>query len=217
MTETSTAPAPGQEVYPDAIGFGFAELIALLNLQHGPAATASAEALRVAGELEDPMILSAGASSLVARGAATVEPDGTLSVSGPVAAVTRALTSADRRMQITLLTPESADSVLTVESPDFRILLQPRAYLSWFAMAQDPDISAAEANFFIMRKHLEDHPDGGATLRRLEDPDGGQLLLKRAGGAWSVGYSGPGTGAIQEIAGLADDQVLERIRSIRKD
>ena len=68
MTETTTAPAAGQEVYPDAIGFGFAELIALLNLQHGPAATASAEALRVANELENPMILSAGASSLVARG-----------------------------------------------------------------------------------------------------------------------------------------------------
>ena len=39
-------------------------------------------------------------------------------------------------------------------------------------MAQDPEISAAEANFFIMRKHLEDHPDGGATLKRLEEPDG---------------------------------------------
>lgn len=218
MTETTTAPVSGgQEVYPDAIGFGFAELIALLNLQHGPAATASAEALRVANELEDPMILSAGASSLVARGAATVEPDGTLSVSGPVAAVTRALTSAERRMEITLLTPDAADSVVTVESPDVRILLQPRAFLSWFAMAQDPQISAAEANFFIMRKHLEDHPDGGATLKRLEEPAGRQLLLKRSGGAWTVGYSGPGTGAIEEIAGLSDDQVLDRIRTIRKD
>ncbi|WCI08413.1 hypothetical protein PJ267_19270 [Arthrobacter sp. OVS8] len=57
----------------------------------------------------------------------------------------------------------------------------------------------------------------GATLKRLEDPDGRQLLLKRAGGSWSVGYSGPGTGTIEEIAGLADDEVLERIRSIRKD
>jgi hypothetical protein len=219
VTETTTAPASasGQEVYPDAIGFGFAELIALLNLQHGPAATASAEALRVANELEDPMILSAGASSLVARGAATVEPDGTLSVSGPVAAVTRALTSAERRMEITLLTPDSADSVLTVESPEFRILLQPRAFLSWFAMAQDPQISAAEANFFIMRKHLEDHPDGGATLKRLDDQQANQLLLKRSGGSWSLGYSGQGTGAIEEIAGLSDDQVLDRIRAIRKD
>lgn len=217
MTETTTAPAPQQEGYPDSIGFGFAELIALLNLDHGPAATASAEALRVAKELEDPMILSAGASSLVARGAAKVEADGTLSVSGPVAAVTRALTSADRRMQITLLTADSADSVLAVESEDYRILLQPRAYFSWFAMAQDPEISPAEANFFIMRKHLEDNPAGGATITRLEDTSGRQLLLKRSGDTWSVGYSVPGTGTIDEIPGLTDGDVLDRIRSIRGD
>lgn len=52
---------------------------------------------------------------------------------------------------------------------------------------------------------------------RLEDPDGRQLLVKRAGGSWSVGYSGPGTGTIEEIAGLADNEVLDRIRSTRKD
>ena len=47
-------------------------------------------------------MISAGASSLVARGLAIVEQDGELSVSGPVAAVTSALTSAVRRMEISL-------------------------------------------------------------------------------------------------------------------
>lgn len=217
MTETTTArPGAGQPVYPDSIGFGFAELVALLNLAHGPAATASAEALRVAKELEDPTVVSAGASSLVARGAATVEPDGTLSVSGPVAAVTRALTTATRRMQIDLLTADSADSVLAVESEDYRILLQPRAFFSWFAMAQDPEITPEQANFFIMRKHLEDNPAGGATLRRLDDASGRQLLLKRAGESWTVGYSTPEAGDIEELTGLGDAEVLDHIRTIRE-
>ncbi len=217
MTETTTVrPGAGQPVYPDSIGFGFAELVALLNLAHGPAATASAEALRVAKELEDPTVVSAGASSLVARGAATVEPDGTLSVSGPVAAVTRALTTATRRMQINLLTADSADSVLAVESEDYRILLQPRAFFSWFAMAQDPEIAPEEANFFIMRKHLEDNPAGGATLRRLDDASGRQLLLKRSGESWTVGYSTPGAGDIDELTGLGDAEVLDHIRTIRE-
>lgn len=220
MTETTTAiPGTREEIYPDSIGFGFAELIVLLNLQRGPAATASAEALRLRKELEDPQLLSAGASSLVARGAATVEPGGELSVAGPVAAVTRALTSATRRMQLTLLTSDTADSVLSVESEDYRILLQPRAYLSWFAMAQKPAISAAEANFFVVRKHLDDNPDGGATIRRLEDASGRQLLIKRSGDGWAIGYSerSAANGPIEEFSGLSDADVLDRIRAIRQD
>ena len=150
-------------------------------------------------------------------GAATVEPGGELSVAGPVAAVTRALTSATRRMQLTLLTADSADSVLSIESEDYRILLQPRAYLSWFAMAQRPDIGAAEANFYVVRKHLEDNPSGGATIRRLED-DGRQLLIKRSGDAWAVGYSDPSAAAaIDEVTGLSDADVLDHIRAIRQD
>ncbi|NYD77022.1 hypothetical protein [Arthrobacter cupressi] len=86
-----------------------------------------------------------GASSLVARGFATVEAGGELSVSGAVAAVTAALTSATRRMEIALLTPDSADSVLSIESGEYKILLQPRAYQSWFAMAQNPAVSPPRA------------------------------------------------------------------------
>ena len=120
-----------------------------------------------------------GASSLVARGFATVEAGGELSVSGPVAAVTAALTSATRRMEIALLAPDSADSVLSIESDDYKILLQPRAYQSWFAMAQNPAVSPAEGNFHVIRRHLEDNPAGGATIRRREVPAGRMLLLKR--------------------------------------
>jgi hypothetical protein len=178
VTETTAAiPGTPGDIYPDSVGFGFAELIVLLNLQRGPAATASAHALRLQHELEDPQLLSAGASSLVARGAATVEPGGELSVAGPVAAVTRALTSATRRMQLTLLTADSGDSVLSVESEKYRILLQPRAYLSWFAMAQ------------------------------------------RSGDTWAVGYSESSAVAapIDEVSGLSDADVLDRIRAIRQD
>ena len=220
MTETTAAiPGTPGDIYPDSVGFGFAELIVLLNLQRGPAATASAHALRLQHELEDPQLLSAGASSLVARGAATVEPGGELSVAGPVAAVTRALTSATRRMQLTLLTADSGDSVLSVESEKYRILLQPRAYLSWFAMAQKPDVSAAEANFYIVRKHLGENPAGGAMIRRLEDAGGRQLLIKRSGDTWAVGYSESSAVAapIDEVSGLSDADVLDRIRAIRQD
>ncbi|WP_026555811.1 hypothetical protein [Arthrobacter sp. 35W] len=217
MTQTTTALPSQQSAYPDSIGFGFAELVALLNLVRGEAAVASARALRIENELEDPRLVSAGASSLVARGFAKVEPGGELSVAGPVAAVTNALTAATRRMEISLLTPEDTDNVLSVESPDYKVLLQPRAYLTWFAMAQNPDISAAEGNFYIIRKHLEDNPSGGATIRRREDASGQQLLLKRSGGVWTIGYNTPGTPSIEETSGLDDAAVLDLVRRIRQD
>ena len=220
MTETTaTAPSAAQQGFPDAIGFGFAELLVLLSLRHGPAAEASAKALRLEKELDDATLLSAGASSLVARGAATASASGELSVDGPVAAVTYALTAATKRVQINLLTADSVDNVLSVESPDYRILLQPRAYLSWFAMAQRPDTAPAEANFLIVRKHLEDNPAGGATIRLLAEGADNQLLVKRSGADWTVGYGAIGAPSepIREITGLSSDQVLDHIRSIRQD
>ena len=220
MTESITAPpSTDGQVYPDAVGFGFAELLVLLNLRRGPAAEASAEALRLTNELDDASLMSAGASSLVARGAAKAEPGGDLSVAGPVAAVTAALTQATKRVQINLLTADSVDNVLSIESPDYRILLQPRAYLSWFAMAQRPDVSPAEANFYIVRKHLEDNPSGGATVRLLAGAASRQLLVKRSGHSWTVGYGaidGPAE-AVRELTGLSDTQVLDHIRTIRQD
>lgn len=220
MTETTTAaPSAAQKSFPDAIGFGFAELLVLLNLRRGPAAEASAKALRLGKELDDAALLSAGASSLVARGAATASPGGELSVDGPVAAVTYALTEATKRVQINLLTSDSTDNVLSVESPEYRILLQPRAYLSWFAMAQRPDATPADATFFIVRKHLEDNPSGGATVRLLADGADKQLLIKRTGQEWTVGFGAIDAPAepIREVAGLTSDQVLDHIRSIRQD
>lgn len=220
MTESiAAAPSTPEQVYPDAMGFGFAELLVLLNLRRGPSAEASAAALRLESELDDAALTSAGASSLVARGAATVVPGGELSVEGPVAAVAEALTTATKRVQINLLTQSSVDNVLSIESPDYRILLQPRAYLSWFAMAQRPDITPAEANFFIIREHLQDNPAGGATIRLLEDPAKNQLLVKRGGEGWTVGYGlmdGPAD-PIQEVTYLSDTQVLDHIRTIRQD
>jgi hypothetical protein len=220
LTEsTFSVPSTRERVYPDSLGFGFAELLVLLSLRRGPAATASAKALRLENELDDASLLSAGASSLVARAAATMAPGGELSVSGPVAAVTAALTEATKRAQINLLAADSVDNVLSVESAQFRILLQPRAYLSWFAMAQRPDLSPAEANFHIVRKHLEDNPDGGATIRLLEDPANRQLLVKRASDSWTVGYGvfGGPSEPVHELTGLTEAQVLDHIRTIRQD
>ena len=214
MTETTTE-APSM---PDAIGYGFAEMVTLASLQGGDAAVLSAEALRMDGYLNNTDMVSAGASSLVARGLAKAESDGLLSVSGPTAAVAALLSSASRRMEISLLTAEGGDSVIGMEGGDINLLFQPRAYFTWWAMAQRPDVTAAEANFMVIKQHLRDHPQGGATLRRREDPKGQTLYVKNGGDqSWTIGISTPQQTDITETSGVDDTALLGHIRTIRQD
>ena len=214
MTETATEAS----ATPDAIGFGFAEVVALASLKGGAGAVLSAEALRVDEYLSDTDMVSAGASSLVARGLAKAESDGLLSVAGPTAAVAAVLTSASRRMEISLLTAEGGDSVITMESEEIHLLFQPRAYFTWWAMAQRPDVTAAEANFMVIKEHLRTHPEGGATLRRREDPTGQTLYVKKGGdGSWTTGTATTAQKDIAETTGLDDAALLDQIRTIRQD
>jgi hypothetical protein len=213
MTETPT----GTPTVPDALGFGFAEIATLASLRGGDASVSSAEALRVDSYLGDTDMISAGASSLVARGLAAAGTDGKLAVAGPTAAVATALSSATRRMEISLLTAEGGDSVIGVESPDIQLIFQPRAYFTWWAMAQRPDLTAAEANLMVIKQHLRDNPQGGATLRRREDATGQTLYVKKGTGSWSVGTSKRGQQDISEITGLDDAALLAQIRTIRQD
>lgn len=213
MTETTTAGT----IYPDAIGFGFAEIATLASMRGGEAALSSAEALRVAEYMKNPEFVTAGASSLVARGLATVEDDGELSVTGPTAAVATALSSATRRMEINLLTAAGGDSLIGIESPDIHLFFQPRAYLTWWAMAQRPDLSAAEANLFVVKEHLRINPKGGATIRRREESTGLTLYVKQGQGSWTVGLSSASQETISESTGLDDEALLAKIRSIRQD
>ena len=212
MTETTS------QAIPDAIGYGFAEMAALASLRGGDAAVLSAEALRVGNYLGDTDMVSAGASSLVARGLATAESDGLLAVAGPTAAVAAVLSSASRRMEISLLTVEGSDSVIAMENEDIHLLFQPRSYFTWWAMAQRPDVTAAEANFAVIRQHLHNNPQGGATIRRREELTGQTLYVKNGGGgSWTICTANAQQKDIVETTGLDDAALLDQIRTIRQD
>ena len=212
MTETTS------QAIPDAIGYGFAEMAALASLRGGDAAVLSAEALRVGNYLGDTDMVSAGASSLVARGLATAESDGLLAVAGPTAAVAAVLSSASRRMEISLLTVEGSDSVIAMENEDIHLLFQPRSYFTWWAMALRPDVTAAEANFAVIRQHLHNNPQGGATIRRREELTGQTLYVKNGGGgSWTIGTANAQQKDIVETTGLDDAALLDQIRTIRQD
>ena len=120
-------------------------------------------------------------------------------------------------MEISLLTADGETASCT-ESEDVHLLFQPRAYFTWWAMAQRPDVSAAEANMMVIKQHLHTHPQGGATLRRREEPTGQTLYVKKGGdGSWTIGTSSTGQQDIAETTGLDDTALLDQIRTIRQD
>ncbi len=79
------------------------------------------------------------------------------------------LSSASRRMEISLLTADGGDSVICMESEDVHLLFQPRAYFTWWAMAQRPDVTAAEANMMVINA-ASAHSSAG---RSYTSPPGG--------------------------------------------
>lgn len=206
MTSTAEQALTPPTDHPDQIGLGFAELAALFAFQPGPSTESTAAALGMADQLGNELVVSAGASALVARGLAMATPEEELEVSGPIAAVTHALGHAERVVNLSLLTAETVDRLALIEAEGIGILLQPRAFNTWWAMAQRPDLSVSEAMLFIIRKHLDQNPDGGAALGRPDDPQGRRLLVKRGGTAWTVGTYVPETDAVDELP--ADDAAL---------
>ncbi|WP_104166449.1 hypothetical protein [Arthrobacter sp. SX1312] len=220
MTDAGNHPSDPVQgaVPPKALGLGYAELAALLAMRPGGPSTSSAAALRIPQEAADSQVIRAGTSSLVAHGLATVGPKRELVVRGAVAAILSALSGARRRVDIGLLAPgRTSGSMLQVESDEFSILLQPRSYLSWLAMAQDPGLSGAQALLMMVTSHLTTHPDGGATVYRHETPAKGRLLIRSDASGWTVGYQYEGREDVPQRTGLDDDALLAELRNVRGD
>lgn len=206
MTSTAADTAPAPDTYPDQIGLGFAEVIALISLAPGESAGTTAGTLGLGEHLRNPLVISAGASSLVAHGYASATPDDEIEVTGPLAAIALALGTAERILELSLLTPDSVDRIWFIEAAEIAILLQERGALTWWAMAQRADLPRSEAISFVIRKHLGQHPQSGVSLARPGDPSGRRLLVKGGAAPWAIGFYRPGIEEVEESP--ADDAAL---------
>ena len=106
-----------------SLGLGVAEMAYLLQLSDTQAARVSASWLRLVAEAQDPEVVRAGLSSLIARGLATVD-GAAVSFDSRLDAVAYSLASAARWTQVDLLqNAELGDSVLHVETDRTKLLL----------------------------------------------------------------------------------------------
>jgi hypothetical protein len=209
--ETSREPQLGVDV----IGFGVGEFSYLLNVFEGPARDRSVAVFRAEELVNDDTLSTAGASSLIARDLATVDGDGDLGVKGVAAAVATALGHATRWTEISLLTKDSMDNVVLVEAPEVALMLQPRVLGTWFAFAQDPAITSAEATLRVIRRHVEQHPGGTAYLVFKTVDTEKHLLVRRGQDAWATGVPDFATDEVAETEGLDDAGLLRAIEESR--
>ncbi|MDF2052381.1 hypothetical protein [Arthrobacter sp. Cr_A7] len=168
-----------------SVGFGFADMAYILQLESTRASETSASWLRLADETRDPGLVRAGLSSLIARGLATVAPDLTVSFDTRLDVVAYTVANAERWTQLDLLdSAETGDTVLHIESDKTKLLFQPRTMLAWFALPQDPDVAPEAAQSFVVREHLREHAHGGVRIRTLGSMGPAELLVRREDSHW---------------------------------
>lgn len=199
----------------DVIGFGVGELAYLLNVLEGPARDRSVSVFRAEELVDDVTLNTAGASSLLARDLAVVDDDGDLGVKGVAAAVATALGLSTRWTEMSLLTEDSMDNVVLLEAPEVSLMLQPRALGTWFAFAQDPTISSAEATLRVIRQHVDEHPGGTAYLVFKTLDDEKHLLVRHDGKSWATGVPDFATDEVTETGPLDNAGLLSAIEESR--
>lgn len=210
MTETSTQQTGTVESY----GFGFAEMAYLLKATSTPEALKSAEVLRLQSELASEQLCIAGASSLLARGMASVNGED-LDLDGPAMALAYALGRAERWTEISLMSGESIDTVVHVESDRVKVLLQPRTLSTWFVFAQDPAVEGASAELDVIAEHVRQTGTGTAYLLSRTVRGEGHLMIRPESGTWAVGKVDDPAADVVEQTGLSDAELLEKITGLR--
>lgn len=209
MTETST-------LHDTSLGFGIGEIAYLIQLVDSPAAHSSARWFRVEDETKDMAMLRSGVSSLIARGLARPTAQGDIAFDTKVDLVVYTLAQAHHWTQIDLLQDGNAgDSVLHVESDKTAMLFQPRTMQSWFALPQDPSVTPASAEAYLIREHLAATPDGGVRIRSGVFGSGISLLVRKGVEGWVTARSHGD--AVETSVPLHDEELEGRIERFRQE
>ena len=199
-----------------AIGFGYAEIAYLLKRMSTPSAEMTARVLRLSEEMDNDVLVFAGASTLLGRGFAIVENDD-IEIVEEAVPVAYALGRATLWTEISLMQADTVDTVVQIESDPVSLLMQPRTLMTWFAFAQDPDLSGPEAQLDVIREHMRQHPDGTAMLRVRVDGHDDVLLVRPDGGGFAVGRVVPGKEDVSEETGLTESDLLEALVELRSN
>lgn len=183
----------------DALSFSAAELAWLLHAAGPP----SAETLKVLGltkaEMSEP-VRNAGFSSLILRGEADTDGD-EATIAPPASAVGQGIIGATTVVQFGFIADGEADGGLLFSSPKLRILIAPRAFDTYDALALDTKEPLGKPVAGLAEAFLEERNPGLAAVV-VQGPGGSRQYTVAAGDDWTFVDGKTPTNGLSKTAAL---------------
>lgn len=163
-------PYARRDVPEGTTGFGFGELRFILS-RHTNDAAAKTSAMLGLDETDEhtPVVQSAGASSLIARGLLDVYEADRARTLGEVAILEYTLTQATQWIGVALHSDTHTDAHLTIRTTDAAVVLQPREHGVWYATALNPELSDTDLTVELIAQLAQHYPNDtiGVTSQTL--------------------------------------------------
>lgn len=146
MTEAPSQPMAPPTATDDQIGLSYAEVLYLLAMGPGAAADRTRETLLLDGIEDAERISLVGASALMARGLIAFTVDGkSIGAVGQALYIRFVLTNATRWTAFQATDGGAGgDTGFFIESPRGQLLVQPRAFDTWWFVLLHPDAPAGD-------------------------------------------------------------------------
>lgn len=76
-------------------------------------------------------------------------------------------------IQIDLVAPDGTDSVFSIEGTEHAILARPCAQPRWSVRVREPGLTGTQAEFAVVKAHLDAHVQACTSLPNHSDPGAG--------------------------------------------
>lgn len=186
--------APSQPVAPttsdDQIGLSYAEVLYLLAMGPGVAADRTRETLLLDGIEDAERVSLIGASALMARGLIAFTEDGkSIGAVDQALYIRFVLTNATRWTAFQVTDGgEGGDTGFFIESPRGQLLLQPRAFDTWWFVLLHPDAPAGDVIASTALEWGDSAPEMAVFIRSRTLTIDRSFTVHVASGAWSYAY-----------------------------
>jgi len=147
---------------PEAVvGYGTAEIAYILSCHTGTQIEQTRTALAYDRDQINDDIITAGASSLLARGQAHITGE-TVELTGPASLLEYIAAAATRWNHIGLHEADGTgiDALVHIQTPQTAVLMQPRALGTWWAIFARTEATPASLITELLHHHVATHPDG---------------------------------------------------------
>lgn len=190
MTEAPSQPMTPATMSDDQIGLSYAEVLYLLAMGPGPTAERTRETLLLDGIDDAEKISLIGASALMARGLIAFTEDGeSIGAVDQALYIRFVLTNATRWTAFQATDGgEGGDTGFFIESPRGQLLVQPRAFDTWWFILLHPDAAGSDVLAATALGWGDSAPEMAVFIRSRTMTADRSFTIHVAEGSWSYAF-----------------------------